>query len=200
MGQQPSRHVGSASRSLSGSQANKVVFNGSPSEYSGHQSAKPGLFSAGDPASVFTGTAGVVAGTVVRRWNGEGGGRRRGPCVLFSGAVSPGQVAGPVTAETDLSDALSCEPSGTESVLSNTMEQHVDIPVPRRRGRNADLQGFLPEQSSTAMLSSAEPLSEQIVEQIVDFPVVWWRPPSFSPRTEFICINFISSWCSWFCK
>ena len=35
---------------------------GSPSECSGPQSAKPGLFSAGEPASVFTGTAGVVAG------------------------------------------------------------------------------------------------------------------------------------------
>ena len=41
--------MGSASRSLSGNQANKVVFNGSPSEYSGPQSAKPGLFSAGEP-------------------------------------------------------------------------------------------------------------------------------------------------------
>ena len=80
--------MGSASKSLSGNQANKVVFNGSPSEYSGPQSAMPGLFSAG--------YAGVVAGTVVCRWKGKSGGRRWGPGVLFSGAVSSGQVAGPV--------------------------------------------------------------------------------------------------------
>ena len=50
----------------------------------------------------------------MRRWNGKGGGRRRGPCVLFSGAVSSGQIAGPVTdgAETDLSDAQ-CVPPGS---------------------------------------------------------------------------------------
>ena len=36
------------------------------------------------------------------------------------------------------------------SSLQRTMEQHVDIPVPRRGGRNAGLQGFLPGQSSTA--------------------------------------------------
>ena len=80
---------------------------------SGPQSAKPGLISAGKPASVFQGYAGVVAGTVVRRWNGKGGGPRRGPGVLFAGAVSSGQVAGPVAggtaqmlsgSETDLSD------------------------------------------------------------------------------------------------
>ena len=35
------------------------------------------------------------------------------------------------------------------SLLQRTMEQHVDIPVPRRGGRNAGLQGSLPEQSST---------------------------------------------------
>ena len=57
--------MGSASRSLSGNQAEKVVFNGSPSEYVGPQSAKPGLFSAGEPASAFEGSTGVVAGTVL---------------------------------------------------------------------------------------------------------------------------------------
>ena len=44
MGQRQSSPAGSASRSLSGSQVKKVVFNGSPSEYSGPQSTKPGLF------------------------------------------------------------------------------------------------------------------------------------------------------------
>ena len=79
--------MGGASRSLSGNQANKVVFNGSPSEYSGPQSAKPGLSSAGEHASVFQGSTGVLAGIVPRRWNGNGGGRRWRP--VF-------QVAGPV--------------------------------------------------------------------------------------------------------
>ena len=73
---------------------------GSPSECSGPQSEKPGLFSAGEPASFFTGVAGVVAGTdsfITRRWNGRGGGRRWGPGVQsFSGAVSFGEVSGPV--------------------------------------------------------------------------------------------------------
>ena len=72
--------MGSASRSLSGNQANNV-FNASPSEYFGHQSAKPGLFSAGEPASAFEGSKGVMAGTVLRRWNRNGGGRRWGPGV-----------------------------------------------------------------------------------------------------------------------
>ena len=47
-----------------------------------------------------------------------------------------------------------------------------DTPVPGGGGgRNVGLQGFLPEQSSTATLSSAERISERIVEQIVDIPV-----------------------------
>ena len=79
--------MGSASRSLSGNQAEKVVFNGSPLEYLGPQSAKPGLFSAGEPASTFEGSTGVVAGTVLRRWNGNGGGRRWGPVSRVAGPV-----------------------------------------------------------------------------------------------------------------
>ena len=57
------------------------------------------------------------------------------------------------------------------SSLQRTMEQHVDIPVPRRGGRNAGLQGFLPGQCSTASPSSMERISDRIVEQVVDFPV-----------------------------
>ena len=83
------------------------------------------------------------------------------------------------------------------SLLQRTMEQNVDIPVLGRGGRNAGLQGFLPRQSSTAQLASQERISERIVEQIVEFR---WRPSRFSPRTEFICIFFISSWCPWFCR
>ena len=55
--------------------------------------------------------------------------------------------------------------------LPRTMEQHVDIPFPRRGGRNAGLQGFLPGQSSTASQLSPESISERIAEQIVDFLV-----------------------------
>ena len=36
------------------------------------------------------------------------------------------------------------------------MEQNVDIPVPGRGGRSSGLQGFLPGQGSTALLSSGE--------------------------------------------
>ena len=56
------------------------------------------------------------------------------------------------------------------SLLQRTVEQHVDIPVPRGRGRLAGLQGSLPGQSSTA-LPSLERISERIVEQNVEFPV-----------------------------
>ena len=56
------------------------------------------------------------------------------------------------------------------SLLQLIMEQSVDIPVPGGGGRNAGLQGSLPEQSSTAPLSSAERLFERIVEQIVGSP------------------------------
>ena len=45
------------------------------------------------------------------------------------------------------------------SLLQRTVEQHVDIPVPRGRGRLANLQGSSPGQSSTAF-----------VEQIIDIP------------------------------
>ena len=89
--------MGGASRSLSGNQAEKVVFNGSPSEHFGPQSAKPGLLSAGEPASAFEGSSGVVAGTVPRRWNGNGGGRRWGPVSQVAGPVSSAKVFGPVS-------------------------------------------------------------------------------------------------------
>ena len=43
--------------------------------------------------------------------------------------------------------------------LQRTTEQHVDVPVPRRGGRNAGLQGSLPGQSSTASPLSPERIS-----------------------------------------
>ena len=50
------------------------------------------------------------------------------------------------------------------------MEQNVDIPVPGQGGRISGLQRFSPGQSSTALHSSEERISERIVEQIVDIP------------------------------
>ena len=98
--------MGSAFRSLSGNQAKKVVLNGSPSEHFGPQSAKPGLFSAGEPASAFEGSTSVVAGTVPRRWIGNGGGRRWGPGVRSSSvAASLQKVSGVHHGETDVGDA-----------------------------------------------------------------------------------------------
>ena len=67
------------------------------------------------------------------------------------------------------------------STLQRTVEQHVDIPVPFGRGRNAGLQGFLPEQSSTFSISSSEHISEQIMEQIVDITVARGDPQGFRP-------------------
>ena len=58
------------------------------------------------------------------------------------------------------------------SLLQRTMEQNVAIPVRGRRGRNADLQGFLRGQGPTAQFASQERISERIVEQIVDSRVV----------------------------
>ena len=67
------------------------------------------------------------------------------------------------------------------SSLQRTMAQLVDLPVPGRGGRNAGLQGFPSEQSSTATLSSAERISERIVEQNVDIPVAAGGLQEFRP-------------------
>ena len=103
MGQQPSRHVGSASRSLSGNEANKVVVNGFlPQNILVPSQQSLAFFSTGEPASVFEGTAGVVSGTdnfVGRRWNGKGGGRRWGSVFQVAGAVSSAKVLGPVSSD-----------------------------------------------------------------------------------------------------
>ena len=56
------------------------------------------------------------------------------------------------------------------SWLQLRMEQTVDIPVPGRGGRSSGLQGFLPGQGSTALLSFEERISERTVEQTVDPP------------------------------
>ena len=55
------------------------------------------------------------------------------------------------------------------------LRQKVDIPVPRGGGRFADLQGFHPEQSSTA---------PQFVEQIVDIPVSGGSLRGFRPAAS----------------
>ena len=56
------------------------------------------------------------------------------------------------------------------SSFQQTMEQHVDIPVPGRGGRNVGLQGFLPGQNSTAP-----------VAQIVANPAPSGGPKGFRP-------------------
>ena len=58
------------------------------------------------------------------------------------------------------------------SWLQLRMEQNVDIPVPGRGGGISGLHGFLPGQSSTTSSFSLERISERIVEQNVEFPVV----------------------------
>ena len=68
------------------------------------------------------------------------------------------------------------------SLLQQTLEQNVDIPVRGRGGRNVDLQGFLPRQSSTAPLLSQERISERIVEQTVDILVSVGGLQDFRPR------------------
>ena len=57
------------------------------------------------------------------------------------------------------------------SLLQQTLEQNVDIPVRSRGGRNVDLQGFLPRQSSTA----------PAVAQIVDNPASGGGLQGFRP-------------------
>ena len=65
--------------------------------------------------------------------------------------------------------------------MQQRTEQNVDIPVPGRGGRNVDLQGFPPRQSSTAQLASQERSSERIVEQIVDSRVLGGGLQDFRP-------------------
>ena len=62
-----------------------------------------------------------------------------------------------------------------------TVEQNVDIPAPGRGGRISGLQGFLPEQSSTAWLAAQDRSSERIVEQIVDSRAVGGGLQEFRP-------------------
>ena len=54
------------------------------------------------------------------------------------------------------------------SSLQRTVEQNVDVPVPRGGARG--LQGFPPGQASTTSSFSLERISERNVEQIADFP------------------------------
>ena len=98
-------------------------------------------------------------------------------CVLFLSRLSkcpslcPPRAARTVLCAPQLAEQLVDVPTLISfSSFQRTMEQHVDISVPRRGGRNAGLQGFLPEQSSTAMSSSLKRISERTVEQIVDIP------------------------------
>ena len=58
----------------------------------------------------------------------------------------------------------------SNSPLQRMMEHNVGIPVPGRGRRISGLQGFSPQQNSTAPRFSKKRISEQIVEQIVDIP------------------------------
>ena len=74
--------------------------------------------------------------------------------------------------DTQLAEQLVVVPTIVSySWLQLRMEQNVDIPVPGRVRGISGLQGFLPGQSSTAMPSSKERISERTVEQNVEFPV-----------------------------
>ena len=79
-------------------------------------------------------------------------------------------------------DRVFTAPQFSEEYISKrNVEQHVDIPVPGRGGRIDGLQGFLPEQSSTALHVSQGRISGRIVEQIVDFPVSGGGLQDFRP-------------------
>ena len=65
VGLRPSSPAGSASRSLGGNKAKKVAFQRFSLRIFWVSSQQSLAFSAGEPASVFTGTTGVVAGTDV---------------------------------------------------------------------------------------------------------------------------------------
>ena len=67
------------------------------------------------------------------------------------------------------------------SSLQRTVEQNVDIPVPRGGGPISGLQGFSSGQSSTASQLSLERFSERIAEQIVDIPVSGGGLQDFRP-------------------
>ena len=97
--------------------------------------------------------------------------------------------------ETQLAEQLVEVPTIVSwSLLQLIAKQNVDIPVPG--GGVRGLQGFPPGQASTTSSFSLERISERIVEQNVEFPVVGGLQ-DFLPA-ELICSFFISSWCSWF--
>ena len=84
------------------------------------------------------------------------------PKISCSLCLSRSRVPEPQSAEQLVEVPTVLSPS---RIALQIAEQIVGIPAPRGR-----LQGFLPEQSSTATTSSLERTSEQIVEQLVDIP------------------------------
>ena len=126
--------MGNASSFSKGIRAKRVSFNDPCSVLSVPQSAKPGLFSAGEPASAFEGTSGVVAGTVLRRWNGNGGGRRWGPGSRVAGPVSSAKVFGPVSGyvEFDSGNAQFCGASVAPVPSGNGAETELGFSVSER--------------------------------------------------------------------
>ena len=75
-----------------------------------------------------------------------------------------------VLRDPQLAEKLVEVPIVSYSWLQLRMERAVDIPVPGRGGRISGLQGFLPGQGSTALLSSEERISERTVEQTLILP------------------------------
>ena len=97
--------------------------------------------------------------------------------------VCPPRAARTVLRAMETADQLVEVPTITSysSLLQRTMEQNVAIPVRCRGGRNEDLQGFLRGQGPTAQSFPLERISEQIVEQIADFPVAGGGLHDFRP-------------------
>ena len=84
------------------------------------------------------------------------------------------------------------------SWLQLRMEQNVDIPVPGRGGRRSGLHGFPPRQGSTALHSSEERISGQIVEQLVDIQGGGLQDfrPGFSLSSSYFPVGVPKLWMS----
>ena len=68
-----------------------------------------------------------------------------------------------------------------------------------RRRRQRRLRSMLRHERMTVAMALAEKLHHSTL-QCCRLWRNWQKSPRFSPRTEFICIFFISSWYSWFCR
>ena len=138
------------------------------------------FFSAGEPASVFTGTAGVVAGTgslIMRRWNGRGGGGRRGGPGIAGSQSSPGafsleQVSAPVLlGETDSCGVVS--ESSIQAGFENSLED-ADFAVAGAENDFNDAQVVVPGSSGAGAGSSCSLQDDFAVVKVEDSWYFWW--------------------------